>query len=121
MIAVYELLFHQRRVSPESDAVLDKFRIDPTVSSNIKSWLLLRIRYLEDVKLDRDINVSIALMNRAVFVCIIFFGWLFCVYFMKLNYEELDEEENPTIMTWLGLAYILNIMIPMIYSLNQAV
>ena len=60
-------------------------------------------------------------MNRAVVVCFIFFGWLFYVYLMKLDFDELEEESDPSIMTWLSLAFILNIMGPIIYSLGAAV
>ena len=87
----------------------------------MKTWLLLRIEYLEDVKLEQAIQVSIALMNRAVIVCICFFAWLFYVYIIKLDLEELEEEEDPSIMVWLGLIFILNIMGPMIYALIAAV
>jgi hypothetical protein len=118
---MYEILFHQRALDQDSDNILDKYRLDPTVASNMKTWLLLRIRYLEDCKLEQDIQVSIALMNRAVVVCFIFFGWLFYVYLLDMDFTELEEESHPSIMTWLGLAYILNIMGPMIYSLSAAV
>ena len=118
---MYEILFHQRKLDLDSDNILDKYRLDPTVASNMKTWLLLRIRYLEDTKLEQNILVSIGLMNRAIVVCFIFFGWLFYVYLKKLDFSELEEESDPSIMTWLGLAYILNIMGPMIYSLGAAV
>ena len=70
--------------------------------------------------MEQNITISIALMNKAIVVCAVFMGWLFYVYLIDKNLSD-HEHTNPTIMTWLGLTYVLNILVPLCYALNAAV
>jgi hypothetical protein len=123
MISLYEILFHQDEVSesaegvPESTNILQNYRIDPTVPENLKSWLSLRIAYIEDKKQASRLEISIQQLNRAILVCVCVISWL--VY--KYIYKGVLNEYGPNATTYMMACFIINILVPVIYSLNNAV
>ena len=61
---------------------LEKYRLDPTNSTNMKNWLFLRIKVLEDDDVERDIKESITLMNISFIISSLFMAWVVKSFFI---------------------------------------
>ena len=93
------------------------YRLDPSVAENLKAWLSLRISYIEDKKQASQMEISIQQLNRAIIVCICVICWM--IY--KYIYQGVLNIAGPNATTYLLLSYVINILLPLVYSLNNAV
>ena len=58
------------------------------------------------------------MLNRAIIVCICVICWMIYKYIYQ---GALNENGGPNATTYLLLSYVINILLPLIYSLNNAV
>ena len=98
---------------------LQDFRLDPTNEDNMKNWLFLRIKLLEDDDIERHIKESIGLMNISFTITIMFMTWVVKNFFFD-NRQKAHEVE-PTIMVFLTLSILLMIIGPVFGILNDTV
>jgi hypothetical protein len=114
---IIELLFHQQKVPKNGECILQCYRLDPREPSNLRAWVCLRLLYIEDAKIISKLDYSLQQLNRAIMVCICVILWLLYHYFIE---DEL-QKNGPNATTFVFISYTLNILIPVIYSLNLIV
>ena len=93
------------------------YRLDPTVPENLKSWLVLRIQFIQDDELSSGLKTAILQMNNGIIVCSCVLGWSLWQYVFKENLKQF----GPNDMTWLLIVYLASVFLPIIYTLNAAV
>lgn len=99
--------------------MLHKYRLDPTDENNMKSWLFLRLKLLEDDSLDDNLMISINIMNNS-FILSFLFGVLVLNRYFFVNKVTLAEIEINN-MVFLTLAAGFAILIPIVGTLNDSV
>ena len=98
---------------------MKEYRLDPREPKNLKYWLFLRIKLIENDNLEINIRKSIALMNGSFIITLLYMIWVIYRYFFENDQTILDIKPNITL--FLTLSYLLMMMFPVIGILNDSV